>query len=434
MKTGRIAMSDREIDRLLIIEKVVGRRIKQIDGARQLGISKRQMIRLVKTYRKEGASGLISKHQGQRSNRSHGEEVKLRAKALIQLHYSDFGPTLAMEKLAKRHEIKVNKETIRQWMIEWGLWESKRKRKAKIHQSRARRACVGELVQIDGSPHDWFEGRGPYCCLLVFIDDATSRLLKLHFELSETTVGYFKATREYIERCGRPVSFYSDKDSIFRVPSNGRKESEGLTQFGRAMQELGMGIICANSPQAKGRVERANGVLQDRLIKEMRLEGICDIESANAFLPSFMEAYNQQFSKDPMNPVDAHRKTLPDSQTLDRIFSYQDERTLSKNLELSYKNVIYQVQVSGQGYRLRHTKITVCEGLNGIITLLYKGSTLPYKIQEKRTKSSEIVGSKEINQVLNQQMAKQYKPSAQHPWRQYKNKEELGEQRHATNS
>lgn len=417
MTLERIAMSAKEIDRLLVIEKVVGKRIKQIEGAKQLGISKRQMIRLVNHYRQEGAVGLVSRHRGHPSNRCCKEEVKLKVKELVHRYYSDFGPTLVMEKLSVRHEIELSKETLRQWMIEWELWEGKKQRKVRVHQSRARRPCLGELVQIDGSPHDWFEGRGPYCCLLVFVDDATSKLLQLRFELSETTEGYFKSTRSYIERYGRPVSFYSDKDSIFRINT---REGSGLTQFGRAMQELGIGHICAHSPQAKGRVERANGILQDRLVKEMRLAGINSIEQANAFLPGFVEAYNEKFAKPPASEVDAHRRELPCKEVLDRIFSYQEERTLSKNLELSYKTVIYQVQGAGKGYRLRNTKITVCEGLDGDITLLNGAQVLSYKVLEKRTPPVKVVASKEINEILTRQAVNIHKPAPDHPWRRYK--------------
>jgi transposase len=418
-----IAMSHGEIDRLLVIKKIAEKQLSQKEGAALLGLSKRHMIRIVQRYQKEGTEGLISKHRGRPSNRQCKEQLKEEVKRLIFQHYSDFGPTLTSEKLYEQHQAKVSKETCRHWMIEWGLWQAKRQKKVKIHQSRARRPCLGELVQIDGSPHDWFEGRGPYCCLVVFVDDATSQILALHFEASETTASYFKATREYIERCGRPLSFYSDKNSIFRVNAS---EVDEVTQFGRAMQELGIELIFANSPQAKGRVERKNGVLQDRLVKEMRLRGINDIESANAFLPEYREKHNRQFGKIAFNPTDMHRHALPDKATLDTIFSYQYERKLSKNLELSYEHMIYQVEASPASYGLRHAKVKVCENMEGKITLLYKGKPIRYMCQSKAQRIPRIMGTKQLNEMVEQVKKRAYKPSAKHPWRgKYKESDKL---------
>ena len=269
-------------------------------------------------------------------------------------------------------------------MIEAGLWKKKSRKHAVIHQQRARRSCLGELVQIDGSPHDWFEGRRGRCCLLVFIDDATSQLLQLRFEETETTQGYFRAAREYFKHHGRPLAFYNDKHGIFRVNRAEAKTGTGETQFGRVMRELGVKIICANSPQAKGRVERANGTLQDRLVKELRLQEINDIDSANAFLPAFMEDYNKRFAATAANATDAHRKTLPKESVLDLIFTLQCQRTLSKNLELSYNNIIYQVKTSGKSYGMRYAKVTVCDNEKGQVTLIYKHKILSYEIFDKK--------------------------------------------------
>ncbi len=247
-------------------------------------------------------------------------------------------------------------------MIEWEYWKPKRHKKVKIHQSRDRRECFGELIQIDGSPHDWFEGRASKCCLLVFIDDATSQIVGLRFEPSETTAEYFRLARECIERNGLPLVFYSDKYGVFRV-NIPDAQGDCETQFGRACKNLGIELICANSPQAKGRVERANNtLLQDRLVKEMRLAGVNDMEAGNSFLPTFMKNHNRRFAVMPRSDVNAHRQTLPSSEALDLIFSYQDERTLSKNLELSYNNVIYQIKTATTGYRLRGANVKICDG------------------------------------------------------------------------
>jgi len=415
MPSGLLMMSTQEVERVTVIKQIVEKRLKQNAGAKLLKITTRQIRRLTKAYRRDGTKGLLSKRRGQPSNNRHDSGIKIQAKELVHQHYPDFGPTFASEKLSERHKIIVNKETLRQWMMEWDLWKAKRHKKVKAHQCRLRRACFGELIQIDGSHHDWFEGRSRKCCLLVFIDDATSRLVGLRFEEGETTAGYFKLVREYIEKHGRPLAFYSDKDGVFRVNMPDCEDAE--TQFGRAVREIGIESICANSPQAKGRVENANGTLQDRLVKEMRLRGISTIEEANAYLPEFMEDWDNRFAVEPRSSIEAHRKDLPDAKTLNLIFSFQYERKLSKNLELSYDNIIYQIKTTKPGYGLRHAAITVCEDLSGSITLLYKGRTLEYVCHKRQKRSPEIMSAKQLDKKLEQ--IKQYIPGPNHPWRQY---------------
>ena len=300
-------------------------------------------------------------------------------------------------------------------MIVKGLWHNKRRKQARIHQQRTRRQCRGELVQIDGSPHDWFEGRGAYCCLIVFIDDATSEIIQLHFAEQECTQAYFTAVEAHLKQHGRPLAYYSDRHGIFRINIKEAKSGSGKTQLGRALQELDIKLICANSPQAKGRVERANGVLQDRLVKEMRLQGISDIHSANAFVPEFITDYNRRFAVRAANPTDAHRPAIPDETQLRHIFSHQYQRKVSKNLEVSYNNVIYQIQSDKPSYALRGAKIIICD-MNGEITLLYKHKTLPYKIFDKHNQPTEIMDNKQIAYLKPRQYRK---PSVNHPWRQY---------------
>jgi hypothetical protein len=420
MTRGLLTMSQREIERLSIIEQVSKKHIKQSKGGELLKVSTRQIRRMVRAYRDAGAQGLISKHRDHASNRRHDEEIKAMAMDLVHQHYSDFGPTLAAEKLEERHGIAVNKETVRQWMMSAGLWQAKRAKKAKVHQSRERRSCIGELIQLDGSHHDWFEGRAEKCCLLVLIDDATSQLVGLRFEAGETTAGYFRVIREYIERCGRPLAFYSDKDSVFRV-NHPEGLADGQTQFERAMGELGIELICANSPQAKGRVERANGTLQDRLIKEMRLREISTMEAANAFMPAFMAEHNRRFAVVARSEVNAHRQELPSMTALDLIFSFQHTRTLSKNLELSYENVIYQVKVDNIGYGLRKANVTVCKDMAGAITLLYKGRKLDYQCHQKQRKTADVVTSKQLASRIDRTVKSMTKniPKRDHPWRHY---------------
>ena len=262
-------MSKKELDRVAIMDRIAERRLRQTEAAEMLGLSPRQVGRLFRAYRREGAGALASKKRGRTSNRKHPESLKQRALALVRSHYHDFGPTLAREKLAERHDLDVAVETLRLWMTEAGIWVPRSQRAKRSYQPRERRACFGELVQIDGSKHAWFEDRAEVCALLVYIDDATGTLMELRFARSEATFDYFEATRSYLIRYGKPVAFYSDRHSIFHVNARDKaRRGAGLSQFGRALVELNIDIICANSPQAKGRVERANATLQDRLVKE----------------------------------------------------------------------------------------------------------------------------------------------------------------------
>lgn len=299
-------MSMRELDRLKVVEAVIEQRLMPWRAAERLGVSRRQIERLVARYRAAGPAGLVSQRRGHASNHQLPEDLAHRALSLIRERYADFGPTLACEKLWECHGLQMSKETVRKLMTDAGLWIPRRQRPPKVYQPRARRACLGELIQIDGSDHRWFEERAPACTLLVYVDDATSRLMMLHFTQTESTFSYFEATRAYIERHGKPGAFYSDKASVFRNVKPG-KTGNRVTPFGRAMYELNIDTFCANSSSAKGRVERAHLTLQDRLVKEMRLRGINTVADANAYAPSFMAAYNARFAKPPKSGFNAHR-------------------------------------------------------------------------------------------------------------------------------
>ncbi|MFP3615095.1 ISNCY family transposase, partial [Paraburkholderia sp. SIMBA_050] len=288
----------RELDRLKVIQAVVDTGLKPGRAADRLGLTVRQIERLVIRYRESGAAGLVSRKRSRPGNRRLDDDEAQRALAIIREYYADFGPTLACEKLHECHGIRLAKETVRRLMTDAGLWVPRRQRPPKVYQPRARRSCLGELIQIDGSEHPWFEDRAPQCTLLVYVDDATSRLMHVLFTATESTFSYFEATRAYIERHGKPVAFYSDKASVFRNTAASRT-GNSVTQFGRAMYELNIDTICANSSAAKGRVERAHLTLQDRMVKEMRLRDIRTIAAANAWVPSFMAAYNARFAKPP---------------------------------------------------------------------------------------------------------------------------------------
>src|SRR3954469_2448319 len=272
-----IAMSRTEIDRMHGLRDLAAGRITVNEAAQLTRLTRRHVFRLAKAYRERGPSALVSTRRGKPSNRRYPAALRTEALGLITANYADFGPTLACEKLAERHGIHLGVETVRQWMLADGLWRDRRQRLKPVHQPRYRRDCVGELVQIDGSEHWWFEDRGPRCTLLVFIDDATSCLMHLKFVATKPTFDYFTVAREYLERYGKPVAFYSDKHATFRVNTVDAMGGDGMTQFGRALHQLNIDIICANTPQAKGRVERAHGTLQDRLVKELRLAGIATV-------------------------------------------------------------------------------------------------------------------------------------------------------------
>jgi transposase len=415
---GFITMSKQELQKIKVMEMLLSKEIKQNEAKKILNLSKRQIIRLLKRYKAGGCDGLISKRRGKPSNNRICEELKRNIVEIVKNKYIDFGPTFLGEKLLENHDISISKETLRQLMISEKIWQPKRAKKIQIHQMRERRHCLGELVQIDGSPHDWFEGRREKCCLLVFIDDATSKIVNMRFEEAETTAGYFSTTKEYVTKYGIPAAFYSDKHSIFRI---NMPDCEGVTQFGRAAQELGIEIICANSPQAKGRVERANGILQDRLVKEIRLRNINDIKTANDYLPEFIERYNKKFAVEPKSTIDSHIKLRGD-ENLDLIFSYKEERKLSKNLELSYCNTIYQIKPKNTGYTLRHAKVTVCEDLKGSITIIYNSKVLEYSCYKKQKRTAEIIEAKELNRKVDSVLKEKQKPKANHPWRCYKTK------------
>jgi len=406
-------MSAKELSRLEVMQRLSEKRMSQREAGAMLNLSTRQIKRLLKVYRQKGAVGLVSKHRGRKGNNRLSERVKKQALDLLKTKYRGFGPTLAHEKLVEKDKFQLSDESVRKLMIEEGLWKARKTKKVVTHQLRERRACFGELVQIDGSPHDWFEGRADPCVLLVFIDDATGRVVQLRFVESESFFSYAQAAEDYFRRCGKPVAFYSDKHGIFRVnlPSTGT--GDALTQFGRAMQELDIQIICANTPQAKGRVERVIQTLQDRLPKEMRLRSISSLVEGNTYLPEFMDDLNPRFAVEPRSSVDAHRP-LTAKDDLARILTWQETRTLSKNLTLQFEKVVYQIQTQRPPYSLRQAVVTVCLDAQQNLTLLYKGKSLPYTIFHKQAKQSQIVPSKNVNQVL---PLPPHQPAPDHPWR-----------------
>jgi hypothetical protein len=359
------------------------------------------VFRLLKAYRAEGAKGVISKRRGCPSNRRKSEALRQAVLAVVRKWYWDFGPTLAAEKLREIHGITLGRETLRLWMIEAGLWRDRKQRRKCIHQPRYRRDCVGELVQVDGCEHWWFEDRGPQCTLLVFIDDATGRLMHLQFVESESTFAYFHAARAYLEAWGKPVAFYSDKHGVFRVNHPGALGGDGMTQFGRALHALNIDIICANSSQAKGRVERAHKTLQDRLVKELRLAGVRSLAEGNALLPAFIADYNARFAKPPANRKDLHRP-LRAGDDLEDAFAWKEERTLSQALTLQYDKVMFILEPSESAKAAIGKRVTVVDYPDGRLSIRYKGIELAYRTFDKiqQVDQGAIADNKRLGAVL----------------------------------
>ncbi len=396
-----VTMSMRELDRLKCIQAVVDGELSATRAAERLAMSARQVRRLARRYQLEGPVGLISRHRNRPSNRRLKEALENQVARILRESYPDFGPTLAMEKLAERHQIQLAKETVRRIQMAAGLWIPRKLRPPKVQQPRTRRACVGELIQIDGCEHAWFEDRAPACTALVFVDDATSRLMWVKFTGAESTFGYFEAMREYLGRYGKPLALYSDKASIFRINKPEAVNGPGLTQFARALYELNIDGICANTPAAKGRVERAHLTLQDRLVKELRLQGISSIEAANAFMPAFIEAYNARFAKVPRNGYDAHRALRPD-EDLELIFAWRELRKVTQSLTLHYERKLYLLTDTAEHRRLIGKYVEVFQYPDGRIEIRVGGRALPSSVYDKLSEVDQgaIVESKRLSSVL----------------------------------
>jgi len=395
-----VLMSKRELNRLDVLARLDGDRLSVAVAAGLMNITPRQTYRLLSRYRDGGAAAIANQRRGRPSNNRLSDTVRDHAIALVRKFYPDFGPTLAAEKLLERHDLRVSRETRRTWMCQAGIWVSRAERK-RIQQPRYRREHVGELVQIDGSEHRWFEDRADPCTLLVFVDDATSRLMELRFVASESTFAYFEALKTYLGRHGKPVAFYSDKHSIFRVSNENAASGDGMTQFGRALSELNIEILCANTSQAKGRVERAHHTLQDRLVKELRLASISSIDAANAFLPGFIAHYNARFAKAPARDKDLHR-VLDRRQDLDNVLCWREQRKVSHQLVVNYSQMKLMLKPQDPALGLRGKMVEIYDFPDGRLEVRWKGRPLPYSVFDKlqRVSHAAIVENKRLGEVL----------------------------------
>jgi len=402
-----IMASQEELKRLHIVQKVIGGTLKQAEAAEMLSLSIRQTGRIVIRVKEGGPQGVVHRSRGRESNRKIPQELKDRVIELYRQSYEGFGPTLAQEKLTERDGISISDETLRRWLIGAELW--KKKRKGRQHrQWRPRKDRYGEMIQVDGSKHDWFEGRGPQCVLMGYIDDATGKVYGRFYEY-EGTIPAMGSFRRYIRKNGIPISLYMDKHSTYKSMGKPTIEDElngtgPMSEFGRALAELGVQLIHAHSPQAKGRVERLFNTLQDRLVKEMRLRGISSIAEANEFLREYLPNYNKRFAKKAAQPGNLHRP-ISKGLNLDRILCIKTERTLRNDFTIAHDRKLYQIEEA-----VRARKVMVEEYVNGSMAILCRG---------KKVKFNQIAvrPEKPLKKPPMPRMRKAASPAKDHPWR-----------------
>lgn len=396
-------MSQRELKRLHVIHNVLERELKQAEAAEVLSLSDRQIRRLIKHVREEGDRGVIHKSRGKPSNSSLPKKIKDKAIELYRKKYEGFGPTLASEKLLELDGLRVNDETLRRWLTGSGDWERARKSR-KHRQWRPRKPCFGEMVQIDGSHHDWFEGRGPKCVLMGYIDDATGKVYARFYDY-EGTIPAMDSFKRYSKKYGIPACVYLDKHTTYKSP--GKKtlmyDEELLSQFQRAMKELEVKVKHAHSPQAKGRVERLFRTFQDRVVKEMRLERIKTVEEANKFLTGYLPIYNGKFMVQPSEKANLHRP-VPKGLNLDSILCIKRERVLRNDFTIAYEGKLYQITESTKA-----EKVIVEKRVNGAMLITYNGAVLKFR---EITERYEKIKKPSIGKIRIPQ-----KPRTDHPWK-----------------
>ena len=405
-----IMVRQKELKRLHVIHRVLGGAITQIQESGMLSLSERQIRRIAKRIREEGNNGIVHRSRGKECKRKLPKKLIERVVYLYQQKYEGFGPTLFCEKLSETEDIHISNETARKWLIEAGQWKKGRKRRA-YRQWRPRKGHSGEMVQMDGSHHDWFEGRRPKCVLMAYIDDATNRVYGRFYEY-EGTIPAMDSFKRYIRRYGIPMSVYFDRHTTYKSPSEPSIEdeingTEPLSEFGRALKELNVELIHAYSPQAKGRVERLFATLQDRLVKELRLRGISAIEEANKFLDgSYWTDFNKKFMVKAQGKEDIHRR-LPKGLNLDKILCIRTERTVRNDNTITHKRKLYQIEEPTKA-----GKVTIEEHINGRMRLTYAGNSLKFK---------EIVvrPEKQQKQKIKPKRRKPCIPSAAHPWKKF---------------
>lgn len=405
-----IMASQEELRRLHVIQKILEGGLKQVEAAEILSLSSRHIRRVVKRVRGEGQRGVVHRLRGRPSNRRIPDQLKDKVIKLYRTTYKDFGPTLASEKLLERDGVSISDETLRGWLIETGDW--KRVRKGRRHrQWRERKGHRGEMVQIDGSHHAWFEDRGEPCVLMGYIDDATGDVFGGFYDY-EGTMPAMDSFKRYIRKRGLPLKVYLDKHSTYKSTAKATIEEqlegvEPLSEFERALKELGVEVSHAHSPQAKGRIERLFRTFQDRVIKEMRLREIKTIEEGNQFLEKYLPLYNKRFSVRPKEKDDVHRP-LPRGIDLSAILCIKTERTLRNDFTVAHNHKLYQIEDATKA-----SKVIVQDRMDGSMRVTYQGRDLRFREITERPR-------KENKQPMVTRRRKTYIPPADHPWRRFK--------------
>lgn len=379
----------KEMEDAITLDQLKRKEITQVEAAKIIGISDRQVRTRFKRYIKEGLDGIVHKNRGKESKRKWKDSERKLTIDLLKSDWQGFGPTFTRDKLAQLHGIKISREAVRQMMIKEKLWVVGRQR-SKHRKRRERKECFGMLIQVDGSPHDWFEGRGPKCTLLLFIDDATGRIWA-EFVKSESVNAVMKSTINYLKTFGRPIAMYTDYGSVFSVNLN-NKERDKITQYKRALLEIGIELKLARTPQAKGRVERSFKTHQDRLVKELRLAKISTMEAANIFLKEvYFKDHNNRFAVEPAQSTDIH-KSIEDFD-LENVFCIRDERKVNNDFTIQYKRRIFQIECNRLAIVKPKDIVTINEHLNGAINIFIRRSKLNfYEIKERpKTEVKEVV-------------------------------------------
>jgi transposase len=372
----RVIMSGKELRRVHVIRQTMEKKLTQVKAGTLLGLTTRHIRRLIERVEQAGDQGLAHRGRGKPSNRRIPEQVKATVLTRYTQRYGDFGPTLAAEKLTEREGITISAETVRRGLRERGINHFTRRKRP--HRAwRARKAHVGELIQLDGSPHDWLEGRGPRCVLLAYIDDASSRVFARFYEY-EGTIPAMDSFRRYVTHYGMPLALYTDKHTTYKSPAVPTVEEQLAgrwphSQFERSLAELGVTVIHAHSPQAKGRVERLFKTFQDRLIKELRLAEIATLETANRFVADYLPTYNQRFSVQPAQTVDLHRPR-PASRDLDRSLCLKTTRVVRRDWTVAHHGQLYQIRDN-----VRATQVQVEERIDGTMRMTHHGRPLTYQ-------------------------------------------------------
>ncbi len=411
-----ITLTMQEINRHKIAEKLINKKISEEAARKMMGLkSVRQVRRIKKRVLDQGIEGIRHKSRGRPGNRKFTNAFIKKTMTTLKERYSDFKPTFASEKLLENHNIKINKESLRQLMIAWGLWKPKlRKQPGKRRVWRSRMDNYGEMQQFDGSYHNWLEDRGGESCLLLTVDDATGKITKAKLDQNEGVIAVFNFWLEYFEQHGLPCSIYLDKFSTYKINHPSAVDNKDLkTQFERAMNQVGVKTITAHSPEAKGRVERMNGTLQDRLVKELRLAGISTIEEANKFLETYIHKFNKQFAVVPKQQENLHKsidKRL--KAQLPQILSVQSQRKVNNDYTIMFKNQFFQLDEKQSTTVFKKDTVIVEERLTGKVEINLKGHLLNYQVLPERPKKM-----KDIPLVALTNRPAPYIPPENHPWR-----------------